>query len=428
LEVKTPLLKNFLTLTVAEIFSKLITFASFAYLARQFGPAGYGYIEWAATVLICAGLIVDQGFSSYGAREIAREPSQTGRLVAEVVTARFLLAGLSYGVVFVFAFWFVAESAVVQLLLVYGLSLWGLPLLLQWVFQGHDRMQLVGITQVIRQTVFALSVFALVGGPGDLIWVGFAEGAGVACAAVFSVWAYRRYIVADPILKPTLSSALFREGSPIGVSQMLWVVKMFGATFIVGLVARAEDTGYFAAAMRIYIALHSFVWLYYFNLLPSLSRAWGHGPRHLGEVMRRSTLIVVWTSLLGGAVWIVAAPYAMTSVYGAGFSPGSGALQWLAGACVAAALSGNYRFGLIAAGNQGRELLATAAGSVLAVILIPLGYFRAGTSGAAAALFVAEMVVLVFAWVLARHSLFADRGDRFAPSEAPLSTLPGATR
>ena len=57
---------------------------------------------------------------------------------------------------------------------------------------------------------------------------------------------------------------------------------MFGSTLIIGLVATAEDTGYFAGAMRILIALHTFVWLYYFNLLPSLSRSWaaGHGRIH----------------------------------------------------------------------------------------------------------------------------------------------------
>ncbi len=90
------LLKNFASLFGAEAFCKVVTFAAFAYLAHLNGPAGYGYIEWAGTVLMGASLLVDQGFSSYGAREIAKYPSETSRLVAEVVTARFLLAGLGW--------------------------------------------------------------------------------------------------------------------------------------------------------------------------------------------------------------------------------------------------------------------------------------------------------------------------------------------
>jgi O-antigen/teichoic acid export membrane protein len=421
--VTLSLLKNFASLMTAEAFSKLITFAAFAYIARLCGPAGFGYIEWAGTVLMCASLIVDQGFSAYGAREIAKSPSETPRLVTEVVTARLLLAGIGYIAIVVFAFWFVRQQTINRLLLVYGLSLWALPLLLQWVFQGHDRMHLVGITQVIRQTVFVLTVFLFVRGTDDLLWVGLAEVAGVTSAAVFSVWAYKRYFSKHTSVRPAFSTRLFREGTPIGLSQMFWVLKMFGATFIIGLIATAEDTGYFAGAMRIYIALHTFVWLYFFNMLPSLSRAWVEGSEQLAGMIRHSMWIVALASLVVGVIWITTAPIVMTSVYGLSFLPGAAALQWLAGACIAAAVSGHYRYGLIAAGYQGKEMVATAIGSIVAVALVPIGYFNAGTGGAAAALFAAECVVLACAWLLARRHLFGRSGNGFAANESPLKTV-----
>src|SRR5215470_6824792 len=39
------LVKNFLSLAGAEVISKLVTFAAFAYLARVAGPDGFGYLE-----------------------------------------------------------------------------------------------------------------------------------------------------------------------------------------------------------------------------------------------------------------------------------------------------------------------------------------------------------------------------------------------
>jgi PST family polysaccharide transporter len=374
---------------------------------------------------MCASLIVDQGFSAYGAREIAKSPSETARLVSEVVTARFLLAVLAYLSIVVFAVWFVQEQAITNLLLVYGLSLWVLPLLLQWVFQGHDRMNLVGITQVIRQTIFVLAVFVFVRGTNDLLWVGVAEVAGVACAALFSVLVYRRYFGGQTPVRPAFSARLFREGTPIGLSQMFWVVKMFGATFIVGLVATAEETGYFAGAMRIFVALHTFVWLYYFNLLTSMSRAWATGPEKLSGLIRQSMWIVAPVSIVVGLIWIFAAPLVMTRVYGQSFLPGSGALQWLAGACVAAAFSGHYRFGLIAAGYQSKEMFAMALGSVIAVVLIPVGYLKAGTNGAAAALCFAECIVLLCVWIIAKRTIFY-RLRGLQAAEASIKGLPEA--
>ncbi len=423
------ILKNFLSLVGAEAFTKLITFAAFAYLARILGAANFGYIEWSAAVLMCASLIVDQGFSSYGAREIAKNPSETARLTAEVVTARFLMAALGYLVIVLFAFLFVSDQTIRLLLLIYGLSLWALPLLLQWVFQGHDRMNLVALTGIIRQTIFVGIVFAFVGSANDLLIVGIAEVAAVAFAALFSVWLYRRYLASGmDFLKPKISAKLFREGAPIGLSQMFWTVKMFGATLILGLVATAEDTGYFAGAMRILIALHTFVWLYHFNLLPSLSRAWVEGRENFSRIIRNSMRIVVPVSLVVGIIWVWLAPLVMRTAYGQDFSNGGGALQWLAGACVAAAISGHFRFGLIAAGFQTKEMLVSAIGAAVAAILIPVGYYRAGTSGAAAALCFAEIVVLLCSWLIARRVLFGADGNDLPANENFFESLPEATR
>ena len=124
-------------------------------------------------------------------------------------------------------------------------------------------------------------------------------------------------------------------------------------------------------------------------------------------------------------IWVAAAPIVMTGAYGTAFRPGAIALQWLAGACIAAAISGHYRYGLIAAGHQGKEMFAMALGSILIVPLIPLGYFNAGIAGAAAALFAAECVVLVCSWLLARRFIF-DIPDTISANEA-LNTLPEAT-
>ena len=399
-------MKNFASLTGAEAFGKLINFTAFAYLARIFGPTGFGYIEWSAAVLMCASLIVDQGFSSYGAREIAKNPAQTPHLVAEIVTARFLLAGLGYSAIVIFANCFVHERSVFDLLLIYGLSLWVLPLLLQWVFQGHESMNLVAMTQIIRQGVFVGIVLVFVRNEGGLLFVGVAEVASVTSAAVFSLWAYKRYFAGKLNFRPTLSGERFREALPIGVSQMFWVLRMFGATFVLGLIATTEDTGYFAGAMRIYIALHTFVWLYFFKMLPSLSRAWVEGPEKLVGLIRHSLKIVAFFSLIVGIVWAAAAPLVMISVYGPSFSPGAGALQWLAGACIAAALSGHYKFGLIAAGLQLKGTWTEASGPATGCYFDTVRLFPMGNQRCGGGFVFCGTNCFASAWLFARRSLF----------------------
>ena len=401
--MKSLQLRNFLSLAGAEVVSKLLTFAAFAYIAQKFGTAGYGYVEWAAAILMVASLIVDQGFSSYGAREIARDPSRTAELVSQIVTARILLAVIAYAALSLFAIWFVSDASVRNLILIFGLSVGLLPFLLQWVFQGHDRMHLVSITQVVRQLVFAFVVLFLVRDISDLVVVGIAEVAAVGIAAALSVVLFLKAFPTHSIFKPGLSFETFRTGGVIGLSQLFWVVKMFGATVIVGVIATAGETGAFAAAMRIFIAAHTFVWLYFFNLLPSLSRAWVNDRGEYALLIRDSMRLVLWIAIPSCILAVAVASFVMPLVYGPEFIEGAAALRWLAVACMFAAVSGHFRFGLIAAGFQSRELLSSAAGAVAALGLIPAGYFVGGITYSAVGLCIAEAVILATSWLQARQ-------------------------
>jgi PST family polysaccharide transporter len=399
------LLRNFLSLAGAEVFSKLVTFAAFAYLARVLGPGGFGYIEFAGAVLMCASLIVDQGFSPYGAREIAKAPDRTRRLTAEVVTVRFVLAAGGYLAIVLFALLIDRGPVLLRLLLVYGLSLWAAPLLLQWVFQGHDRMHLVAVAQVIRQTMFATTVFAFVRGTEQILMVAWAEVAGVSSAAAYCVWMYRRHFRAATQMRPAVSAKLFREGVPIGLSQMFWVVKMFGGTLILGIIASAQNVGFFAGAQRILVAAHTFVWLYYFNLLPTMARTWQQNNGEFDRLIERSMHRVIWLGMIAGLGWVALSHDAMRIIYGPQFVAAGIVLALLAVVCVMAFISGNYRFGLIAAGHQNAEMLTAALGAVIALTLIPIGYFKAGLNGAAMGLVIAEAAIWLSSWWCARRML-----------------------
>ncbi|HEX6127215.1 MAG TPA: hypothetical protein VFZ23_17720, partial [Pyrinomonadaceae bacterium] len=101
----------------------------------------------------------------------------------------------------------------------------------------------------------------------------------------------------------------------------------------------------------------------------------------------------------------IVAPYLMTLVYGADFVGGAGGLRWLALACLIAAISGHFRFGLIAAGRQSREMLSSASGAAAVIVLLPAGYYVGGITYAALGLCLAEAVILFVSWLQARSIL-----------------------
>ena len=66
------------------MLSKLIGFAAFAYLARVLEPEAYGSLELAVALSVCFAMVIDFGLSPIGAREVARHPSETRRLAAQI--------------------------------------------------------------------------------------------------------------------------------------------------------------------------------------------------------------------------------------------------------------------------------------------------------------------------------------------------------
>ena len=406
--MKPTLVVHFLSLVGAEVLSKTLTFLAFAFLARKFGSAGYGYVEWGAAILMCASLIVDLGFSSYGAREIAKTPERSSLLVSEIVTARLLLGVVAYAGVTLLAVFGVTDPPLRSLLLTFGVSLLLLPFLLQWAFQGHERMHLVSVTQFVRQAVFATVVFLFVNNIGDIVIVGLAEVAAVGLAAALCVLLYLKSIPRNGRLSLRLSSDTFHVGGTIGLSQLFWVVKMFGATVIIGLIATAGETGKFGAAMRLFIAVHTFVWLYFFNLLPSLSRAWTNDRAEFARLIRGSMRLVVAVAVPACVVGLILAPYIMGFIYGSEFIEGAGALRWMGIACLLTAISGHFRFGLLAAGRQSREMMSSAAGAATTIMLLPAGYFIGGITFAALGLCFAEAVILFVSWLQSWQLLDTD--------------------
>lgn len=398
---------SYLLLVVAEVVAKGVTFAAFGYMGRVLGPHGQGYVEFAVAVTLCASLVIDLGFNPYGARQIARDPHRTSDLVGEIVLARIGLSLLAAAVVGALALLPGTAPQKASLLGVYALSLLPTPLLLQWVFQGHDRMIWVAVATIVRQAVFAAVIFATVRGIGQILWVGIAELVAVSAAAVFCLVIYRRRFSGRIPLGRGLSPTLFREGVPIGLGQMFWATRMFAGTILLGYIATADEVGRFGAAHRILIAAHTFVWWYFFNMLPALTRHWHVDRDGFQSLMRHSLALVLWCGLLFGAVGVLVSRPIMTLTYGAAFAPGAPVLRYFAAVCLVLAISGHYRFGLIAAGYQKQEMMTAAMGAVLAVGLIYAGYVRWGITGAAMGLLAAEVTVWAATWWWARTLLGA---------------------
>jgi O-antigen/teichoic acid export membrane protein len=396
---------NFLLLTGGEGLAKVATFAAFIYLARVLGPDRYGGLEFVLAAMVFFTLPVDLGLGTYGARELARHRGRAADLLREVTALRLLLAGASFALVVLLAAVLPRGPEDRALLLVYGLTLLAEPLMLQWFFQGHDSMHWVALATLIRRWGFALLVLAVARADTPLPWVGACECAAAAAVVAFGLAVLRRRMgmaLPLPRVRPAALGGHLRQSAPIGLSELAWAFLWYFATVLLGLFVAGEELGWFGAAHRIVMALHTFVWLYFFNLLPTLARGVTQPGERLRALVGRSVGLTAWGGVLVALVVTLLAGKLLGLAFGPRYAGAATPLTVLVWMIPVALLSGHYRYLLIAGNRQRLECLCTACSAAVALGLGATLIPPFGAAGAAAALLTASVVNLIlacaFAW------------------------------
>ena len=399
--VPKKLATNLLFLMAGEFTAKLLTFASFSYLARTLGPRDYGFIEFTLALMVFFTLPVDLGLGSYGAREIARNPDRAPQLLHEITGLRLFLSVCSMAALGVLILFLHQSHKLKELLMLYGLSLLGAPFLLQWLFQGHDQMRWVALTSIVRQLGFAGLVFLIFRRGTPLLYIGVIECASVAASALFCAYVTRlelRFAWPWPDLKVSRLMGHLKESSPIGLTELAWGFMWYFSTVLLGLVFSDATLGWWGASHRALMALHTFVWLYFFNLLPSISRCALRSKQELLELMDESVRFTAWMGLLAGSLLMATAPDLLALLYGPNFREAARSFSVLVWMLPVAMLSGHHRYILIAYKQQGRLLVCTSVSAASAVILGLILVPRYDGPGAAWALLIANTINLALVY------------------------------
>jgi len=258
----------------------------------------------------------------------------------------------------------------------------------------------------VRQASFAIMVFLLCRGKTSIVTIRLVECNSVASVGACCLFLTRykmRFAWSWPELRLSRLTAHFQEAFPIGMTELAWAFMWYFCTVFLGFIFADQSLGWFGASHRALMALHTFVWLYFFNLLPSISRCVALPHERLLELMDRSVRFAAWVGLFTAGMLTVAAPLVLTMMYGPAFRDAWRSFSVLVWMLPVAMLGGHHRYILIAYNQQKRLLYCTAASAVTAValsfLLVPLYKGQ----GAAFALLIANMINLVLVYISVRQ-------------------------
>ena len=395
--------RDYIVLSGGQIFSKLLGFFAFAYLARILTVAEFGAVETVVGMSLIGFKVIELGTGSIAVRRLSQGTGTTSDVLGAVISTRFLIAFMVVPIL-ALAYSFMTGSDVPSMLIwLFALSLLAAPFSHEWLFQAHEKMAYAAFSPLLKMSVFLLAVFIFSPTAHGVAIIGLAEILAMAAVAAYFFIASKRTLHAGRPnygVKPAV--ALFKESAPLGASTFFNSVGLYAPVLVVATVAGAEAAGLFGAAHRILASVITFSYVYYFNLLPLFSRLLHHNPEALQKLMNASMRVTAWAGIsvcLG--LWALGDPI-MTIIFGANFASAAPAFKMLIWMGVFEVVSGNARWLLVAAHRQGSVLSAQIVGAVSAILLTFALAPSMGAYGAAIAVVIANGAIWAYAWFRTR--------------------------
>jgi O-antigen/teichoic acid export membrane protein len=352
--------------------------------ARLLGPSGRGQlaalVAWAALAVALGDLGISQACAYYGARERARPGAVAGTALALGISiaAALILCILPFrSQLFGGAF---AGAAALYLL---SVPLSVTTTYLSSILQGMNRLAAFNTVRILQGSAYtvALTLAALRG------WshIGAVVRAMVVCQAaavlVSLVIASRSVPVRQWRMRRTTARNLLAYGSRSYVGNLFWLTNGRLDQALLSLFAPMRELGLYAVAVSYSSILFGLSGALAQVVYPrvALAATAEHGRR---ELMRILPVFCAITLPLG-AVMALAAPWAMTTVFGSEYRTGTMPARILLMGGVVLGLNYIISNALRASGRPGAPAIGEAAGVVVTVSVLPFALVHWGIPGAA---------------------------------------------
>jgi O-antigen/teichoic acid export membrane protein len=392
---------NFAWGMVAEMSAKGALFLVTLRLAGVLGAENFGEFSFLQTVFIFLWMGVDLGLNMYATREVARNPDDVARLLADLTAMRLGLA-LALGGLALAGFSMRSDPATTYLTAGFALYLVVRAVQPDWLLRGLERYRALALVNIATAVLQLAVTWLLIDGPEDyalssLPWfVSYLVGTGGVVLALrhagIPVW--RRGDWSGPrgwwrhwseSIHFTLSSGVSTLYQNLPLLYLYWQ-------------GTAQQTGLFAAPFRLVIALLFVASVFPMTLYPVIAdlEARGRG-RALARLIGAAALATTVAAGIVGAMTAIWAESIVTMLYGAEYLAGAQSLRWLSLFLLLRSVRAVFVRVVGGMGHQ-RRCSAVSIASVAALLAL-LGCFSwLGIDplvGAPVALAVTEAVVLL---------------------------------
>ena len=394
------LTKNFSALAVLQAMRYLIPFIVLPYVTPIIGVTHFGEIAVAYAIALIFQTVVNFSFDFIGARDVARNREDMGKvseIVSTILCARIvlyviafvLLGGIVLAVPKFREIWLLILISVVTAFFSMHVS--------EWFFQGIEKMEHITIVNVISRVVYIVLIFTFIKEREDYLLYPIFNLLGFVMASMYSiVMMTRRYKCRLHI--PPFSKILdsFKIGKDLFVNQVCMSLCINLPNILLGTISGSAAAGLYDAAGKLHNAGKHSIDVLNRTFFPFLLRQMD---KHTGY--RR---INFFFSLLLAVLLFFLAPLLIRLLYSDEFLPAIPLLRILAVSVFFTGISSAYGVNyLLLIGREKFLRNITLTVTLLGVVLFVVLTYLYSTVGAAVAVVILNAAFALSYFTAARR-------------------------
>ncbi len=416
--------KNFSYLLTAETAIRGMMLILTIFLARVYGTEKFGVYALALSVGNLFEIIFNLGLGIVFMQRVAGHQEKTTSELRVFLPLRILLSIIGFSCFVLFALALQKNAETFYSLILAGLyfSLFSIEMFLWNCFDARQKMHFTAAIKFLKFfIIFALGIyFIFVEKP--VFYMMYAYLAGVSVSILMTVWLIIRYFSRLGFeINISAWRKIISEGWPIALSGAFIFIYNSLDTIIISVVSGEKQVGLYQVSYKIIGTIFILSTLINQSYLPALVKSIGEKREHMsaatGEIFSRAIRSVFFWSIPITAGGLLLAERIILFVFGNEYLAGVNAFRILIFNCLIFFLSSAITNFLYACRKQKSTMkiffFGAAANVAFNIFMIP----AYGIEGAAATTILAELVVLMGIYLLARKII---RLNIFAHAWIPL--------
>ncbi|HIF9502955.1 TPA: oligosaccharide flippase family protein [Photobacterium damselae] len=248
-------LKNFSHLALANIFIMIIPFIYYPYLIRVLGSEEYGNVVYVQAMYFFLSTVIQFGFSVSATKDVSvhRDDNEyISNVFVSIFIIKAILLFIGLVIVAFFIKYFNVKGIELKLHITSLLYVFGDLFLVNWIYQGYEKMQYVSLGTIAYKLVFLLSIFLFIKSSEDVINYSFLFSISYIIGNFF-LFLFAIYLFKLKLIKPRyqLCKNLFKDSWQFFLARMSAVFVERFNLFILGYTGNKEEVAFYDLAIKL---------------------------------------------------------------------------------------------------------------------------------------------------------------------------------